>query len=80
MIDPGLEKVEEGDLRYEPFVAETLQVRNFDSGEPDLDEFLNTTEVEEYQAQKLGVTTLVYYKGELVGFFTTSSADLRRRS
>lgn len=76
MPEAEAEAVLEEDLRYEPF-APTIQVRDFDSGEPDLDEFLNKDEVAEYQKAGYGVTTLVYHKGELVGFFTTSTSDLR---
>lgn len=63
-------------LRFEPF-RERGQVREFDSGEPDLDEFLNTEEVEEYERDNLGHTTLVFYDGELIAYYTISSDGLR---
>lgn len=63
-------------LRFEPF-RERGQVRKFDSGEPDLDDFLNTEEVEEYERDNLGHTTLVFYDGELVAYYTISSDGLR---
>ena len=63
-------------LRFDPF-RERDQVRKFDSGEPDLDDFLNTEEVEEYERENLGHTTLVFYDGELVAYYTISSDGLR---
>lgn len=56
-------------LGFEPFNASN-PVREFDSGNPDLDSFLCTEEVAEYDRQNLGRTILVYYEGDLVGFFT----------
>jgi len=56
-------------LGFEPFNASN-PVREFNSGNPDLDSFLCTEEVAEYDRQNLGRTTLVYYEGDLVGFFT----------
>ena len=63
-------------LRFDPF-RERDQVRKFDSGEPDLDDFLNTEEVEEYERENLGHTPLVFYDGELVAYYTISSDGLR---
>jgi GNAT superfamily N-acetyltransferase len=63
-------------LRYEPYNA-SLAVQRFDSGEPGLDDFLNTHEVREYDKQNLGRTTLVYNEGQLVAFFTTCVAELK---
>ncbi|HLF06871.1 MAG TPA: GNAT family N-acetyltransferase [Thermoplasmata archaeon] len=63
-------------LQYEAF-KETLRVRDFDSGSKDLDDFLNTEEVEAYEDEGLGRTTLVFYRGELVAYFTTSFDGLR---
>lgn len=68
-IDPAL-------LRYEPF-RERGQVNRFDSGEPDLDKFLNTEEVEEYEREKLGSTTLVFDQGELIAYYTIGTDSLR---
>ena len=69
VVDPEL-------LSYEPF-RERGQVRRFSCGEPDLDSFLNTREVEEYEHENLGRTTLVYYNGQFVVYYTISSDGLR---
>jgi GNAT superfamily N-acetyltransferase len=66
------------ELRVERF-RETLEVRSFDSGDKDLDDFLTTAEVSKYEAEGLGKTHLVYWQGEgkLVGYFTISNESLR---
>lgn len=64
------------DLHYEPFVHSGT-VREFDCGNKDLNEFLNTAEVRAYQDEGLGETTLVYHKGQLVAYYTTSADSLR---
>lgn len=69
VVDPDL-------LSYEPF-RERGQVRRFTCGQPELDSFLNTQEVEEYERENLGRTTLVYYNGEFVAYYTISSDGLR---
>lgn len=56
-------------LGFQQFNASN-PVREFDSGNPDLDSFLCTEEVAEYDRQNLGRTTLVYYESQLVAFFT----------
>jgi GNAT superfamily N-acetyltransferase len=68
-IDPGKLKVE----RFK----ETREVKSFTCGERDLDEFLTTAEVTNYESQGLGRTYLVYYDGRLVGYFTISNDSLR---
>ncbi|MCA1814426.1 MAG: GNAT family N-acetyltransferase [Halobacteriales archaeon] len=75
--DPEFTKVSEDDLSFEPF-TENKQVRDFDCGDKDLNDFLNTEEVANYERENLGRTQMVYLKGELVGYFTTSPGDLRR--
>lgn len=76
-IAQDIDRVDEGELEYEPFRRETHAVRNFDCGEKDLDDFLNSEEVESYERENFGRTTLVYHRGELVGYFTTATANLR---
>jgi GNAT superfamily N-acetyltransferase len=76
-LDPQFTKVSEDDLSFEPF-TENKQVRDFECGDTDLDDFLNTEEVGRYERENLGRTQMVYLKGELVGYFTTSPGDLRR--
>jgi GNAT superfamily N-acetyltransferase len=63
-------------LTYQSF-RENNQVRTFNSGSTALDEFLNTDEVREYERQNLGKTTLVFYDGHLVAYFTICVDGLR---
>jgi len=63
-------------LKYRQF-KETQRVRDFSCGAKDLDEFLNTQEVEEYENEGLGRTVLVFRNGDLVAYFTISSEGLR---
>jgi len=64
------------DLRFEPFL-ETNRVRDFDCGEKDLNDFLNTEEVSKYEQESLGSTHLVFYQGNVVAYFTVSLDGLR---
>ena len=64
------------ELSFEPFKTETSQVDSFDCGNADLNEFLCTDEVINYEDEMLGKTTLVYYEGELTGYYTLSSTCL----
>jgi GNAT superfamily N-acetyltransferase len=68
-LDPGL-------LRFEPFRTDNSQIKTFDCGNKDLNDFLCTDEVMNYEEEMLGKTTLVYYKGELTGYYTLSSTSL----
>jgi len=63
-------------LQYEPF-KDRGQVRRFDSGEPELDSFLNSEEVEEYERDNFGKTTLVFLDGALVAYYTICADGLR---
>jgi len=63
-------------FNIEPF-KETLDVRNFDCGNTDLNEFLTTEEVALYENEGFGTTYLVYYKGSLLAYFTISFDALR---
>ena len=63
-------------LNFEPFKTETSKVDTFDCGNADLNEFLCTDEVNNYEDEMLGKTTLVYYEGELAGYYTLSSTCL----
>lgn len=75
---PAPEPIPEAELRIERF-RETAQVRGFDCGNKDLNDFLNTEEVANYEREKLGKTHLVYWQreGALVGYFTIASESLR---
>lgn len=70
--------IPENELRVERF-RETARVRDFDCGNHDLSDFLNTHEVANYEREKLGKTHLVYWQreGSLVGYFTIASESLR---
>ncbi len=63
------------DLQIEPFL-ETRLVESFDCGNKDLNDFLNTEEVRRYEQEGLGTTHLVYYKGQVVAYFTVSFGSL----
>jgi GNAT superfamily N-acetyltransferase len=66
------------ELRIERF-RETADVRRFDCGDKDLNDFLTTVEVATYEREGLGRTRLVYWQpeGRLAGYFTISSESLR---
>lgn len=65
------------DLDFEEFSTDTAQVRDFDCGQPPLNDFLNTSEVADYQKASAGRTTLVFFRGELVGYYTLCPAELK---
>ncbi len=62
-------------MKFEPF-KETQEVRNFSCGIRELDEFLTTDQVKRYERDDLGRTTLVFYEGTLVAYFTISNAGI----
>ncbi len=64
------------ELNVERF-HETRKVRDFDCGNRALNDFLNTEEVERYEKEGLGRTFLVYSKGKVVAYFTTSFDSIR---
>ena len=64
------------ELSIEPFI-ETKRVRDFNCGEKDLNDFLNTEEVMEYEKEHLGKTYLVFHEGNVVAYFTVSADGLR---
>jgi GNAT superfamily N-acetyltransferase len=61
-----------------PFL-ETRDVRSFDCGNKDLNDFLCTKEVSDYTKEGLGKTYLVYYQdeGHLIAYFTVCMDSLR---
>jgi len=75
-LDRNDPEVDSEELDIEPFI-ETRKVKDFDCGNQDLNEFLNTNEVQRYDREGLGKTHLVYYKGNLVAYFTTCFSELR---
>lgn len=64
------------DLQVEPF-KENQDVRKFTCGNKDLDDFLTTDEVTNYEKEGLGKTYLVYHKENLVAYYTVSNDSLR---
>ncbi len=72
------DRIPAGELRVEPF-RENIDVRTFDCGDPDLNSFLTTNEVANYEREGLGKTRLVYWQpeGKLAAYFTVSSESLR---
>ena len=64
-------------LRFEPFKSDSLQVRSFDCGNISLNDFLRSEEVANYERELLGKTTLVFYEGDLAGYYTMSNGSLR---
>lgn len=68
--------LEEADLCFESY-NRGRDVAGFDCGDAGLNEFLHDQdEVAEYQEAGLGTTSLVYWRGCLVGFFTLSNDAL----
>jgi GNAT superfamily N-acetyltransferase len=63
------------ELEFEPF-RNSNQVHAFDCGDKDLNDFLNTKEVAEYQRLRLGKTWLVFIEGELVAYYTIAPGSL----
>jgi hypothetical protein len=65
------------ELRVEPF-KETADVHGFDCGNKELNDFLTTEEVANYEKEMLGTTYLVYWiqGGILVAYFTIASQSL----
>lgn len=70
------DRIQLAELDIEPF-RETQRVRGFSCGNRDLDEFLNTEQVERYEQEGLGRTYLVFYEGGPVAYFTVSFGSLR---
>ena len=70
-------QVNETDLEFEKY-NKSQDVKAFCSGDKGLDDFLHDpAEVAYYQDNGYGTTTLVYWKGQLVAFFTLSFDKLQ---
>lgn len=72
------ESIEHSKIRFEPFKTDNHQVVTFDCGNDSLNTFLTTEEVHNYENEKLGTTTLVYYEGNLIAYYTTSAYLLKK--
>jgi len=64
-------------LKFEPFKADTTAVKTFDCGSKELNDFLCTNEVNDFENELMGKTTLVFCQGTLVGYYTLYSTMLR---
>lgn len=64
------------DLDFEP-LRNCRQAQGFHCGDPSLDEFITTSQCEEFQRRSLGYTTLVYHRGDLIAYYTLSMDGLR---
>lgn len=51
---------------------------SFDCGNKDMNDFLCTDEVAKYESELFGKTTLVFYEGQLVAYYTISNDVLRK--
>lgn len=71
-------QVDESKIEWMPFSVENQDVKTFNCGNKDLDDFLTTDEVDFYQKENLGKTLLVYYDHKLAAYFTISMDSLRR--
>lgn len=63
------------ELAFAPF-HNSARVRDFYSGSKDLDDFLNTEEVAEYERERFGKTWLVFIQGEVVAYYTVAPGSL----
>lgn len=67
-------------LVIEPFKMDSRKTSEFDCDEPLLNDFLCTEEVKNYEEQLLGRTFLVFYRGNLVAYYTVSTGSLRKEN
>lgn len=58
-------------------LVETIDVYGFCCTKDELNEFIHN-EALDFQEELLGITHLWYYEGQLVGFVTLSTADIRK--
>ena len=65
-------------LRFEPFKADAADFKSFDCGNDELNEFLRTDEVTDFEREHLGKTTLVYCSGQLAAYYTIYAGSLER--
>lgn len=70
-------KIDRRKLRYELLRDESQIPTTFDSGEPEIDDFILTKEALEFERDSEGRTSLVFLNGELVAYYTLSSDSLR---
>jgi GNAT superfamily N-acetyltransferase len=64
-------------LKIEPYKY-TQKLEHFCCTRTELDFFIRSDEVSKYEVQNFGKTKLVYYQGDVVAYFTTSTDSLKR--
>lgn len=67
--------VDPGSLSFEPF-SRVAEIERFTCGDPDLDDFIRTEEVEQYNVMGYGKTTLVWMEHELVGYYAVGPGEV----
>lgn len=72
----GTERPDPLEIQVEPF-KENQDVKGFTCGNKDLDEFLTTEQVRNYEDEGLGRTFLVYLRDKLVAYYTVCNDSLR---
>lgn len=60
-----------------PYHEVDEDLSGFDCGKSFFDNFINTSEIEEYHQEQFGITRLVYFDGELAAFYSLSANALR---
>ena len=73
-MDEG--KIDPKSVQIRPF-EDTPALKTFHSGNRDLDNFIRSNEVHDYEREMYGKTSLVYYDGKLVAYFTLATTVLR---
>lgn len=63
-------------VQLDPSVHE---ITDFDCGDADLNEFINSTEAATFQKERLGATTLVFHDQELVAYYTLAPSTLTKK-
>ena len=73
-MDEG--KIDPTNIQIRPF-EDISALKTFHSGNRDLDNFIRTSEVHDYEREMYGKTSLVYYDGKLAAYFTLATTVLR---
>lgn len=67
------------DLQFVQLDPSEHEITDFDCGDVDLNEFINSTEAATYQKQRLGATTLVFHDEELAAYYTLAPSALTKK-
>ncbi len=60
-----------------PYPETEEDLTGFDCGKDWFNDFINTSEINEYHEEQFGITRLVFYDDQLAGFFSLSANALR---